>query len=90
MMFATPKKVEAELMRFFGANRPVDIEVLPHAAKKTAPSFPPDACSVGVALPGEANREGNACCDIFIGCGETCAYAPETSHDIAGWSCRRS
>jgi HTH-type transcriptional regulator/antitoxin HigA len=35
------KKVEAELMRFFGANRPEDIEVLPHAAKKTAPSSNP-------------------------------------------------
>jgi HTH-type transcriptional regulator/antitoxin HigA len=30
------KKVETELMRFFGANRPEDIEILPHAAKKTA------------------------------------------------------
>lgn len=29
-------KVEAELMRFFGANRVEDIEILPHAAKKTA------------------------------------------------------
>jgi len=28
-------KVETELMRFFGANRPEDIEFLPHAAKKT-------------------------------------------------------
>lgn len=35
------KAVEAELMRFFGANRPEDIEVLPHAAKKTAPSSNP-------------------------------------------------
>ncbi len=35
------KKVEAELMRFFCANRPEDIEVLPHAAKKTAPSSNP-------------------------------------------------
>ncbi|HEY5336890.1 MAG TPA: helix-turn-helix domain-containing protein [Rhizomicrobium sp.] len=35
------KTVEAELMRFFGANRPEDIEVLPHAAKKTAPSSNP-------------------------------------------------
>lgn len=30
------KKVETELMRFFGANRTEDIETLPHAAKKTA------------------------------------------------------
>lgn len=30
------KKVESELMRFFGVNRPEDIEILPHAAKKTA------------------------------------------------------
>ncbi len=30
------KRVEIELMRFFGANRPEDIEFLPHAAKKTA------------------------------------------------------
>lgn len=29
------KKVERGLMRFFGANRPEDIEILPHAAKKT-------------------------------------------------------
>jgi HTH-type transcriptional regulator / antitoxin HigA len=29
-------KVEAELMRFFGVNRIEDIEILPHAAKKTA------------------------------------------------------
>lgn len=29
------KRIENELMRFFGANRPEDIEVLPHAAKKT-------------------------------------------------------
>lgn len=29
-------KVEAELARFFGANRVDDIEILPHAAKKTA------------------------------------------------------
>jgi HTH-type transcriptional regulator / antitoxin HigA len=34
------KTVESELMRFFGANRPEDIEVLPHAAKKTAVSTP--------------------------------------------------
>jgi HTH-type transcriptional regulator/antitoxin HigA len=30
------KKVESSLMRFFGVNRPEDIEILPHAAKKTA------------------------------------------------------
>lgn len=30
------KKVESELMRFFGVNRMEDIEFLPHAAKKTA------------------------------------------------------
>ncbi len=30
------KTIEAELMRFFGVNRPEDIEILPHAAKKTA------------------------------------------------------
>jgi HTH-type transcriptional regulator/antitoxin HigA len=30
------KKVETALMRFFGVNRPEDIEILPHAAKKTA------------------------------------------------------
>jgi HTH-type transcriptional regulator/antitoxin HigA len=29
------KKVEAELMRFFGVNRLEDIEILPHSAKKT-------------------------------------------------------
>src|SRR5205823_2440293 len=28
-------KVQSELMRFFGVNRVEDIEVLPHAAKKT-------------------------------------------------------
>ena len=33
-------KVEGELMRFFGVNRPEDIEILPHAAKKTAVSEP--------------------------------------------------
>lgn len=31
-------RVEAELMRFFGANRLEDVEILPHAAKKTAVS----------------------------------------------------
>jgi len=30
------QKVESELLRFFGVNRPEDIEILPHAAKKTA------------------------------------------------------
>lgn len=30
------KKIESELMRFFGVNRLEDIEILPHAAKKTA------------------------------------------------------
>ena len=35
------KKVETELMRFFGVNRPEDIEILPHAAKKTAVSSDP-------------------------------------------------
>jgi HTH-type transcriptional regulator/antitoxin HigA len=30
------KRVENELVRFFGVNRPEDIEILPHAAKKTA------------------------------------------------------
>ncbi|WP_295134325.1 helix-turn-helix domain-containing protein [uncultured Reyranella sp.] len=30
------EKVERELLRFFGANRIQDIEILPHAAKKTA------------------------------------------------------
>ncbi len=30
------KRVETELMRFFGVNRLDDIEILPHAAKKTA------------------------------------------------------
>jgi HTH-type transcriptional regulator/antitoxin HigA len=33
-------KVETALTRFFGVNRPEDIEVLPHAAKKTAVSEP--------------------------------------------------
>ncbi|QEE38187.1 MULTISPECIES: XRE family transcriptional regulator [unclassified Methylobacterium] len=32
------QQVESELMRFFGANRLEDIEILPHAAKKTAVS----------------------------------------------------
>jgi HTH-type transcriptional regulator/antitoxin HigA len=32
------KKVETELMRFFGVNRLEDVEILPHAAKKTAVS----------------------------------------------------
>jgi HTH-type transcriptional regulator/antitoxin HigA len=32
------KQVETELMRFFGVNRADDIEILPHAAKKTAVS----------------------------------------------------
>lgn len=31
-------KIERALVRFFGVNRPEDIEVLPHAAKKTATS----------------------------------------------------
>lgn len=30
------KTIESELVRFFGVNRPEDIEILPHAAKKTA------------------------------------------------------
>jgi HTH-type transcriptional regulator / antitoxin HigA len=34
------KKVEVALMRFFGVNRPEDIEILPHAAKKTAVNTP--------------------------------------------------
>lgn len=34
------KKVEGSLMRFFGVNRPEDIEILPHAAKKTAVNSP--------------------------------------------------
>lgn len=34
------KVVETELMRFFGANRIDDIEILPHAAKKTEVSAP--------------------------------------------------
>lgn len=34
------KKVEAELMRFFGVNRLEDIEILPHAAKKTQVNAP--------------------------------------------------
>ena len=29
-------KVERELIQFFGVNRLEDIEILPHAAKKTA------------------------------------------------------
>lgn len=33
------KKVESELMRFFGVNRLEDIEILPHAAKKTEVSI---------------------------------------------------
>lgn len=32
-------RVERELMRFFGVNRLEDIEVLPHAAKKTATNY---------------------------------------------------
>jgi HTH-type transcriptional regulator / antitoxin HigA len=35
------KKVENELMRFFGVNRLDDIEILPHAAKKTETNTPP-------------------------------------------------
>lgn len=35
------KSVDAELVRFFGVNRTEDIEVLPHAAKKTEVSSPP-------------------------------------------------
>lgn len=34
------KNLPTELMRFFGANRLDDIEILPHAAKKTAVSTP--------------------------------------------------
>jgi HTH-type transcriptional regulator/antitoxin HigA len=34
-------RVERELMRFFGVNRLDDIEVLPHAAKKTVTNSPP-------------------------------------------------
>lgn len=34
------KKIESELMRFFGANRLEDIEILPHSAKKTAVNTP--------------------------------------------------
>ncbi len=34
------KKVETALVRFFGVNRPEDIEILPHAAKKTAVNTP--------------------------------------------------
>lgn len=34
-------RVESELMRFFGVNRPDDIEILPHAAKKTAVNSEP-------------------------------------------------
>jgi len=34
------KKVEAGLMRFFGVNRLEDIEILPHAAKKTEANTP--------------------------------------------------
>jgi HTH-type transcriptional regulator/antitoxin HigA len=33
------RKVESELIRFFGVNRLDDIEILPHAAKKTATSI---------------------------------------------------
>jgi hypothetical protein len=35
------KNVETELMRFFGANSLKDIEILPHAAKKTGVSSDP-------------------------------------------------
>jgi HTH-type transcriptional regulator/antitoxin HigA len=35
------KHVETELMRFFGVNRLKDIEILPHAAKKTAVNSDP-------------------------------------------------
>jgi HTH-type transcriptional regulator/antitoxin HigA len=35
------KNVETELMRFFDVNRLKDIEILPHAAKKTVVSFDP-------------------------------------------------
>lgn len=35
------KKVEAGLSRFFGVDRPEDIELLPHAAKKTAVNVEP-------------------------------------------------
>ena len=35
------KNVETELMRFFGVNRLKDIEILPHAAKKTVVSSDP-------------------------------------------------
>jgi len=35
------KKVENGLMRFFGVNRLDDIEILPHAAKKTETNTPP-------------------------------------------------
>ena len=34
-------RIEAELTKFFGVNRPDDIEILPHAAKKTLVSVEP-------------------------------------------------
>lgn len=61
------KKVETELMRFFGVNRLEDIEILPHAAKKTAISI--DATPAQLAW---LYRVKQIASDMLVG-----AYSPQ-------------
>ncbi len=45
-------EVETALTSFFGVECVDDIEILPHAAKKTEVKRGGDTCAVGMALPG--------------------------------------
>lgn len=55
------KNVDAGLVRFFGVNRTEDIEVLPHAAKKTAVSTPATASQLAWLY-----RVRQIACDMLV------------------------
>ena len=77
------KKVETALVRFFGVNRPEDIEILPHAAKKTAVRYSSHASTVGVAASREANGERHACWTVFGPSCSRCATETPRANGIA-------
>lgn len=61
------KRVETELMRFFGANRLEDIEILPHAAKKMAVNAPASPAQIAWL-----HRVSQIARDMLVG-----AYSPQ-------------
>ena len=58
-------EVSAGLTKFFGVSSLDEIEILPHAARKTAVNSDPNTRPIGMALPGESDRGRAACWKVL-------------------------